>query len=536
MVAVTRRATTTALAALILLHADGAAAATSLWWDTNYELRINVGVTTGANSPDKGYSGYTARVATLDTATLIAAGDMLADCSDLRMTYYDGLTWQELPRHVLNCDSASTDVRFMLVADIAASSSDDNYYIYYNNPAPAALPTMSTTNVYLWFDDASVDRSGQYVRGRIDNWHGSDWDNSLAWNPAGYYTYDNGENSTSGYRRAVDERDVYAEAEWFHTGCYEFNITTGLIVRGIIQSGTLGGEQSNHYYASNRADYPGCRASGYTHDGDIAEDNRTTTAVDGPNPPDIVANQWRRQALAVWLIGPTNLSFWDEDLSVNWSALGWPTAASLQVAGSDVNNENTGRGFAGFMTAQDQARVRNILIRRYVAPEPVLAMTFETKPPALVLQKTLLTVFDPVNGTTNPKAIPGSYVDYTITASNTGPGPVDADSLVVTDPLPSTVSLFVGDLGPAGSGPVEFTDGAGAASSGLSVVYGGLSDLGDDIEFSTDGLNWNYIPTPDADGFDALARYVRIRPSGSFQGTATATPTTFGLRMRVRVL
>jgi uncharacterized repeat protein (TIGR01451 family) len=519
-----------------LLVGGPALAATSVWWDTSYLLRFNIDVTTGANSPDKGYSGYTSRIASLDTATLIAAGDMQADCSDLRITYYNGLGWQELPRHVLNCNTATTDVRFMLVTDIPASSSDDNYYLYYSNSAPAALPAMSTTNVYLWYDDASVDRSGQYVHGRVDNWHGSGWDDSLAWNAAGYYTYDNGDNFTSGYRRAIDERDVYIEAESYHVGCYQLNITTGVMVRGIIQSGTGGGESSNHYYASNRGEYPGCSVGGYGHDGDIAEDNRATTAVDGPNPPDIVANQWRRQGLAAWLTGPTNLAFWDEDLSANWSALGFPSAANLHVSGTDANNENAGRGFAAYMTAQDNARVRNILMRRYISPEPALALTPETQPPALILQKTLLTAFDPVNGVANPKAIPGSYVDYTITASNSGAGEVDADTLAITDPLPATVSLFVGDLGLPNSGPVEFTDGAGAAASGLSLVYGGLNDLFDDIEFSIDGVNWNYVPTPDADGFDAAVQHIRIQPSGTFLGTTTPTPTTFDLRIRVRVL
>ena len=180
-----------------LLVSGSVSAATLLWWDTNYALRFNIDVAVGGNSPDKGYAGYTARIISLDTQSLIVAGEMLADCSDLRITYYDGLAWQELPRHVLNCNSASTDIRFMLAADIPANGSDDNYYLYYNNAAPAAVLPLTTTNVYLWYDDASIDRSGQYVRGRIDNWHGSGWDDSLAWNAAGYYTYDNGE--CSGY-------------------------------------------------------------------------------------------------------------------------------------------------------------------------------------------------------------------------------------------------------------------------------------------------------------------------------------------------
>jgi hypothetical protein len=495
-------------------------AATTLWWDTNYADRFEIDVTPGANVPDKGYVGYTARVAALDTQTLIAAGEMRPDCSDLRMTYYNGISWQELPRHVLNCNTPTTDIRFALVGDIPAGSNDDNYYLYYNNAAPAALPAMTETNVYLWFDDASIDRSASYVRGRIDSWHGNGWDNSLAWNAAGYYTYDAGNNSTSGYRRDIDERDVYIEAEFYHTGCYDQNMTTGLLARGIVQSGTLGTEQSNHYYASNRGEFPACVASGYSHDGDIVLGNRTVVAVNGVNPPDIVANVWRRQGLAVWLINPTSGAFWDEDNSASWAALGYPSGANLQVAGTDANDAES-RGFGAIMTAQDQARVRNILMRRYIDPEPVLTLTAQSQPPALILQKTLLTVYDPVSLTTNPKAIPGSWVDYTITTSNNGTGDVDDESLEINDPLAANVDLFVGDLGAVGSGPVEF--------------FGGLADLTDDVDFSSNGVDYTYVPTPDADGFDTAVRYIRINPSGTFLGRSTATPTTFDLRIRVRV-
>ncbi len=508
--------------------------ATALWWDTNYLFRFNVDVQTGANVPDKGYAGYTARVASLDTQALISAGDMLADCSDLRALYYNGLTWQELPRHVLGCNSTTTDIRFMMVADIAASTNDDNYYIYYGNASPAALPAMSTTNVYLWYDDATVNRANDYTRGRVDNWHGNGWDNSLAWNVAGYYTYDTGDNFTSGYRRPIDERDVYIEAEFFHIGCYPFNQTTGVLTRGIINNGTLGSETSIHYYASNRGQFPGCNAAGYPHDGDILKNQRTTTAVNGPNPPAIVPNTWRRQGLASWLTGPTNLSFWDEDNSAAWAALGYPGAGNLQVNGTD-NNDNPGRGFGAIMTAQDIARVRNVLMRRYIAPEPVLVLTAEAQPPVLVLQKTLLTVFDPISNTTDPKAIPGSWVDYTITTTNSGSGDVDADTVVVTDPVPPNVVLFVGDLGGAGSGPVEFTDGTGSTASGLTYTFGGLADATDDVDFSTDGVDWTYVPTPDANGFDAAVQHIRVLPSGVFAGATTATPTQFDLRIRVRV-
>ncbi|MEM7280550.1 MAG: hypothetical protein AAF438_02800 [Pseudomonadota bacterium] len=523
------------LAVLLLASMSPTHAATPLWWDTNYPLRYNINVVTGPASPDKGYVAYTARIPSFNTAALISAGEMRADCADLRILFFDGTGWNELPRQVLDCNTTSTDIRFALQANIAASSNDDNYYLYTDNNAPAALPAVSETNVYLWFDDASINRATNYVRGRIDPWHGTGWDNSLVWNPAGYYTYDNGDNFTSGYRIPVDERDVYAEAEFFHTGCYQLNITTGMVLRGIIGSGSFGSESSSHYYASNRGEFPtGCTTGGYSHDGDIMDTNRNNITVDGANPPDILASTWRRQGFAAWLVNPTNLSFWDEDLASNWAALGFPNAGNLQVAGTDTNDYE-GRGFAGFMNAQDVARVRNILIRRFVQPEPVLALTREVFTTALTVQKTSLAVFDPVNNTINPKRIPGGYVDYTITTRNNGPATVDANTLDIMDPLPNDVSLFVGDLSGPTSGPVEFVDGAGASNSGLTFSFVGLSSLTDDVEFSQDGLNFSYIPSPDVNGFDDSVRFIRVTPSGSFQAPTTATPTEFQVRFRVRI-
>jgi len=361
----------TSLAAVLggaLLASGAAAAAPASWWDPAWGLRNELTISTGPDRPDKGYDGYTVRVSGFDTQTPIAAGDMQPDCDDLRVVRFDGGSWAEVDRHVIGCNSASTEIRFMLQADIAASSVDTSYFVYHDNPSAGAPAALDTANVYLWYDDASADRSGAYDRGRTDAWHGSGWDDSLVWNPAGYYTFSNGDNFTSGYRRPVDERDVLVEAEFFHTDCFPTNMTTGVIVRGIIGSGSGGSESSDHYYASNRGHQGAC-GGGYGHDGDIMERNRGTTAVDGADPGPIATGQWRKQALAAWLVNPTHLSFWDAD--AGWVSPGWPDAGDLHVTGTDADDLE-GRGFAGFVAAQDQARVRNLLVRRYVEPEPVI--------------------------------------------------------------------------------------------------------------------------------------------------------------------
>ena len=331
---------------------------------------------------------------------------------------------------------------------------------------------------------------------------------------------------------------MFIEAEFFHVDCFPINMTTGVLVRGIIQSGSGGSENSNHYYSSNRGEFPqsGCgNANGYTHDGAIMRRQRNQIAVQNGNPGDIVPNQWRRQALAAFGANPTSLRFWDEDSSAFWAADAFPNAGNLQAQGTD-NQNVTNRGFVAIMTAQDQARLRNIYVRRYVEPEPVAALggIESIGTPTLTVFKNVATQSDPVNGGSGPFDIPGAVTEYEIRVENSGAGPVDGDSLVITEPLPAGTDLVVADIAP-GAGPVRFEDGLGASSSGLSLSFLGLGNGTDDIEFSTDGVNFNYTPVADAVGTDPAVRFLRIRPSGAMAGAPSGGLTTFSVSFRVRI-
>ena len=228
------------------------------WWDTNYTKRRPLTVTTGSLTPDKGYQDYTVRLATYDTASLVTAGELQSNCEDLRLIYWNGAMNTEIPRHLIDCNSTTTDIRFAIQTAQTASSSDAGYYLYYNNAIAGAPPPVTPTNVYLWYDDVSVNRFSSYTTGRGDNWHGSAGQNTFVYNANGYYTYNTGDNRTNSFRIGVDERDVYVEAEFYHTACYPLNMTTGVIARGIIASGTGDGESSNHYYATSRGHNSAC--------------------------------------------------------------------------------------------------------------------------------------------------------------------------------------------------------------------------------------------------------------------------------------
>lgn len=151
-------------------------------------------------------------------------------------------------------------------------------------------------------------------------------------------------------------------------------------------------------------------------------------------------------------------------------------------------------------------------------------------PPDIVIAKTVLTTSDPVNGiSANAKAIPGATALYNISVSNSGFGPTDTDSVIITDPVPANTELYVGDLG---GGPVIFI----GPGSGLTYTYGALNNMTDDLSFSDDnGATWNYVPTPDTDGYDSAVTTIRINPKGALAASDGVTNPSFQLRFQVRV-
>lgn len=147
--------------------------------------------------------------------------------------------------------------------------------------------------------------------------------------------------------------------------------------------------------------------------------------------------------------------------------------------------------------------------------------------PALNVQKTSQLLADPVNDVVNPKRIPGSVQTYSITVTNSGSGAVDAGTLVITDRIPPGLALFVATT--AGD-PVQFVDGS--TPSGLFFAYA------THVSYSSQpggGSPYNYIPAPDADGFDANVTGVRIAAQGAMSGASGAGIPSFTVRLRVRV-
>ncbi|MGQ0279088.1 CshA/CshB family fibrillar adhesin-related protein [Sphingopyxis sp. NFH-91] len=134
----------------------------------------------------------------------------------------------------------------------------------------------------------------------------------------------------------------------------------------------------------------------------------------------------------------------------------------------------------------------------------------------LAIAKSSTLVSDPVNGTTNPKAIPGAVVRYSFTVQNSGPTATDSNSVFIVDSLPAQISV-----GTAAS-PV-FTQGSPTSALSFSAAS--------DIRYSnaaTAPASFAACTYSPVATYDPAVRYVCLRPQGSMAGS-TGTPTSFTL-------
>jgi uncharacterized repeat protein (TIGR01451 family) len=103
--------------------------------------------------------------------------------------------------------------------------------------------------------------------------------------------------------------------------------------------------------------------------------------------------------------------------------------------------------------------------------------TFEVAAADVTVTKASTVISDPINGTTNPKAIPGATIEYCITVTN-GAGAATATGVNVNDVLPADVTydaafgIFVdGDASCAGG------SAGGSYNATDNEVDGALSDI-----------------------------------------------------------
>lgn len=165
------------------------------------------------------------------------------------------------------------------------------------------------------------------------------------------------------------------------------------------------------------------------------------------------------------------------------------------------------------------------------ATRPQLVIV-STGDPSYSISKLTQVVSDPSNGTTQPKRMPGAVIQHLVTVSSTNPNVSDPNSVALAEVLPAQASLYVGDLGGPGGGPVTFSNGS--PTSGLTYTYTSLASGTDDLSFSNNGgVSYTHVPTPDADGYDGTVTHLRIAPKGTFAGASSGNPS-FSYQFRVK--
>ncbi len=125
-------------------------------------------------------------------------------------------------------------------------------------------------------------------------------------------------------------------------------------------------------------------------------------------------------------------------------------------------------------------------------------------------------------------AVPGNEVIYAITATNSGAGAVDVDTIFLVDALPSEVEFFNGDFDDAGpgTGAVEFSQ------TGAGLTFSEATDL----RFSNAAAapaNFAACTYNAAPGYDPSVRYVCFNPKGAM--AAGSPDPAFTVRFRARI-
>jgi uncharacterized repeat protein (TIGR01451 family) len=136
----------------------------------------------------------------------------------------------------------------------------------------------------------------------------------------------------------------------------------------------------------------------------------------------------------------------------------------------------------------------------------------------LLVAKTSTVLSDAISGT-NPKAIPGAIVRYTINVQNTGNLTVDANSIILQDPLPANFTLDA-------STPFIFTNGS--VPSGLNAFNQSTM-----VTYSSTGGAPYSIPL--GSGYNAAIRGFRFAPTGTMAAATTGGPSSFSISFVGRI-
>ena len=136
----------------------------------------------------------------------------------------------------------------------------------------------------------------------------------------------------------------------------------------------------------------------------------------------------------------------------------------------------------------------------------------------LQVTKTSAVLLDGIS-TANFKSVPGARVRYTITVSNTGNLPVDANTIIIADPFPPDFTMDA-------STPMTMTLG----NSGLNAF-----NQASMVTYSTQANGGAPYSAPLGSGFNPAITGLRFQPSGTTAAATEGGPSTFSFTFTGRV-
>jgi hypothetical protein len=136
----------------------------------------------------------------------------------------------------------------------------------------------------------------------------------------------------------------------------------------------------------------------------------------------------------------------------------------------------------------------------------------------LVVTKTSAVLADGVSAS-NPKAISGARIQYTITVQNTGNLTVDSNSIVITDPFPPEFTLDA-------STPMTMNVG----NSGLAAFNQGTM-----VTYSSAGAGGAPYTASLGTGYNGALTGLRFQPSGTMAAASGAGPSSFSFTFTGRI-
>lgn len=415
-----------------------AAAPAGQWWDTNHIYRQTLTVTTGASAPLNRYNGYTA-MRSLNTSTLVGAGKLLASCNDLRVVWWNGSAWVEIDRHIVNCNTTTTQVWFKLQADIGDSASDDNYYLYYGNPAAGAGP-VNKNNVYVYYDDFESYTLGSAPSGWVMIAGNATVENHAGSKALRMHAASN--NTRINLRKDISpaERDILVEAD-----C---KIDTTVTANGYCGPGTRWSGTT----AANESGYMG--EIRYSTDQSLAQKYVTGTWGGVGTAVNETVTRGTYYRVRLTTVGTAIKMYRDGTLKVNATD---SSLTSANMLGIDAFNASTGQ--YEFMD--------NYLARRFVEAEPSVAAASEEQ------LKTLSGTVYSDEGVTNIGT--GKTVRMLVNGASVGTNATNASgqySILAAVSSGDAILAYVDENDGAANDAATVTVSNGADLSGLNLYVG----------------------------------------------------------------